>query len=154
MTENYNEYKSWEEIDIALKFLAEKKLELKKLETERDEEINKVKDKNAFKIDILQQSIANSEECIKRFTENHLGDFGDKRSKKFTFGKISLKSSKSVVFGCIETTVKKLKELKLNDCVRQKEEIVKDALKKLDKATLQKIGVSILTEDKISIEAG
>jgi len=30
----YNEYKSWEEINITLKFLAEKKLDLKKLEAE------------------------------------------------------------------------------------------------------------------------
>jgi phage host-nuclease inhibitor protein Gam len=149
---DYNEYKSWDEVNFALKYLAEKKLELKTLESEQEKEINEIKNKNAFKLEILQESIERTEESIKKFTSENIGDFGDKRSKKFTFGKISLKSSKTVVVGCIQTAIKKLRDLKLDDYIRIKEEIAKDSLKKLDAVTLQKIGASIVTNDKINVE--
>ena len=148
------QYGSWEEINISLKYLAEKKLELKKLETEQEEKINEIKKENSLKIELLKEGIASAEESIKTFAEANISDFGEKRSKKFTFGKISLKSSKSFVIGCVETTIKRLRALNLNNCIREKEEIIKESLKKLDKPTLSKVGISVVMEDKISIEAG
>ena len=53
---------------------------------------------------------------------------------------------------CIGATIKALKALNLDFCLRIKEEIDKDEVKTLDSSILTKIGVKVEKEDKLSIE--
>lgn len=145
-------YKNWDEINFALKYLAETKIKLKKLESEQVEKINEIKKENSLKIEVLQESISKTEKDIELFTKKNIDDFESKRTKKFSFGKISVKKSKNFAINCVKTTLEKLEKLKLKDCIRLKKEIAKEYLKKLDEKTLQKIGVSVITDEKIKIE--
>lgn len=151
-TAKNNEYKSWDEIDFAIKYLAEKKLALKQLEIEREKEINEITKKNYFEIEILKETIAATETRIQDFVKANIADFKDSKTKKFGFGKISITTAKSLVINCAEFAIKKLKELKLGHLVTEKPELKKNDLKKLDAKTLQQIGAYLSTEDNIKIE--
>lgn len=146
------EYKTWDEIDFALKYLAEKKLDLKQLEISKEKEINEIIKKNYFEIENLQESISDIEKRIEVFVKANISDFQESKTKKFGFGKISITTTKSLVINCAEYAIKKLKELKLGHLVTEKPELKKNDLKKLDTKTLQQIGAYLSTENNIKIE--
>lgn len=144
--------KTWDDVDFAMRSLAECRLNLSLTEAEQETKINVIKKEFHFKLESLKERIKKTEKGIEDYTKANIKDFGDKRSKKFPFGKISLTSSKKFFIICAETTLKKIKEFKLNDCWTTKEEIVKSNLKNLDLNTLAKIGATIIEEDNIKIE--
>lgn len=146
------EYKSWQEVDIALKFLHDHKLVLKQLEVDRDAAVNKIIKKDFFQIEICKETIAGIEAGIKEFTKANMQDFKDSKTKKFTFGKVSMHTSKAIVVDCVNFAIKKLKELKMGHLVKIEEGILRSDLKKLDEKTLRQIGAEIVTEENIKVE--
>ena len=87
-----------------------------------------------------------------QFCEERKADFLNKRTKKFNFGLVAYRLTEKVKITCVEATIKALKALNLDFCLRIKEEIDKDEVKTLDSSVLTKIGVKIEKEDKLSIE--
>ncbi|MBQ8476067.1 host-nuclease inhibitor Gam family protein, partial [bacterium] len=123
-----------------------------KLEGELTNEINAIKSKYVELSEKISTEIDFLEKEIERFCEEHKDAFIKTRSKKLNFGLVAYRISDKVKISCKSATIKSLKALNLDFCLRIKEEIDKDEVKKLDAATLTKIGVKIDKQDKLSIE--
>lgn len=149
---NLYECKNWDDVSFNMQQLAESRLEKAVSEAEEETKINSVKKEYQFKNEMFKERIKNIETEIEAYTKANLKDFGDKRSKKFPFGKISLTNSKQVFITSLEITLNKIKELGLNECWKSKDEVNKNNLKALDLKTLAKIGATIIDEDNIKIE--
>lgn len=66
---------------------------------------------------------------------------------------MSYKIVKRVCCTCVEEAIKALKALKLDFCIRTKQELDKDRLlADVDENTLLKAGITIKKEDKLRIE--
>lgn len=144
--------KSWDEVDESLKNLGKLKIEKTRLEGELTTKINELKEQYTAKCSEISYDIKNIEKEITRFCEEHKETFINKRSKKLNFGLIAYRLTEKVKISCISATIKALKALNLDFCLRVKEEIDKEEVKTLDTSILTKIGVKIEKEDKLSIE--
>lgn len=144
--------KSWDEVDESLKTLGKLKIEKTKLEGELTSKINEIKEKYTLKCTNISGEVKTIEKEIERFCEERKADFLNKRSKKLNFGLVAYRLTEKVKISCVEATVKALKALNLDFCLRIKEEIDKDEVKTLDSSVLTKIGVKVEKEDKLSIE--
>ena len=147
-------YISWDEIDSALKTLGELKIKKAKLEGELTAKINLLKEEYGKYANPLALEIKEIEKEVTRFCEQNKEGFINKRNKKLNFGTVSYRITEKTVIASIPAAIKAIKHLNLDFCLRVKEEIDKDKLKEanLDAGTLAKIGVSVVKEDKLTIE--
>lgn len=148
-------YKSWEEVNSALKELGELNIQKQKLEGEQTVKINEIKTKTLEKAGIIKTKIAEIEKNIEKFAMQNKSEFLKTRNKKLTFGVVSFRLVKSVVCQCKDEAIKALKALNLDFCIRAKEELDKDECLKFaesDEKTLLKAGITIKAEDKVKIE--
>ncbi len=144
--------KTWDEVDDFLKKLGELEIQKTKLNGELNIEINKLKDKYIFKAKVLKKQFDDVKKEITRFCDQNKDAFVKKRTKTLNFGTVAYRVSEKVDCVCEEITIKALKALNLDCYIRIKEEIEKEKLKELSASILTKIGVSIIKEDKLSIE--
>ncbi len=145
-------YKSWNEVDAALKELGELNVAKTRIEGEQTLKINSIKADANAKSAIIQTRIKEIEKNIERFTDANKSEFLSKRTKKLTYGVISFRLVRKVCCNCIEEAIKGLKVLNLDFCIRTKQELDKDRLLECDENMLLKAGISIKTEDKVRIE--
>lgn len=144
--------KNWEEIDSSLKKLGELQIQKTNLDNELTEKVNELKLKYTSQSSLIQTEIKQIEKEISRFCEQNKDTFLNKRNKKLNFGLISYRLSEKVVCSSIVAAIKALKQLNYDWCIRTKEELDKDEVKKLDSNILTRIGVQIVKEDKLTIE--
>ena len=145
-------YKSWQEVDDAMKVLGEKSVALTKLEGEQTVQINEIKSKTLKKAGDLKNDITLIQKNIERFADAHKSEFLQKRTKKLNYGTISYRIVKKVVCSDVDDAIKCLRALNMDFCIRTKMELDKDVLIEQDEKLLQKANISIKTEDKIKIE--
>ena len=145
-------YNSWNEVDNGMKKMGELQIEKTKLECELNLKINKLKEDCSALCTNISAEIKSIEKEISRFCEEHKDVFLNKRSKKLNFGTIAYRVSEKVKVSCVSAAIKTLKALNFDFCLRIKEEIDKDEVKKLDANILTKAGINIIKEDKLSIE--
>lgn len=147
-----SEYKTWEEVDNALKELGELEIQREKLEGEQTLKINQIKDEILKKAAGLDEKINKIKKEIERFAEQNRADFSHKRSKTLNFGKIFFRYTESISTRCVATAINSLKALNLDAFIRVKEELDKEQLKTLDGKTLARCGITLKQVDKITIE--
>lgn len=145
-------YKSWDEVNSALKQLAELNIKKQKIEGKTTILVNKIKESMASRAEILASEIKLIEKEIIRFAQQNKAEFIKKRTKKLPFGSISFRITKKICCECVESAIKALKTLNLDSFIRCTESLDKEALADLDKNTLAKAGISVKTEDKVSVE--
>ncbi|MGN1124596.1 MAG: host-nuclease inhibitor Gam family protein [Candidatus Gastranaerophilaceae bacterium] len=145
--------KNWEDVDASIKQIAELSINKTRLEGEQTLQINEIKKNTAQKAKGIDLKIKELEKDIERFTESHKNEFTEKRNKKLNYGTVSYKIVKRVCCTCVEEAIKALKALKLDFCIRTKQELDKDRLlADVDENTLLKAGITIKKEDKLRIE--
>lgn len=145
--------KNWEQVDNAIKTLAELNISKTRLEGDQTILINEIKKNTAIKAKSIDLKIKEIEKDIERYTESHKDEFTEKRSKKLNHGTISYKIVKKVCCSCVAEAIKALNALNLNFCIRTKQELDKDRLMSdVDENTLLKAGITIKKEDKLRIE--
>lgn len=145
-------YQSWDEVNEAMKELGELQVKKQKLEGEQTVKINEIKKDYQEKAGNLTTKIKEIEKDIERFAEQNKTEFLKTRNKKLNFGTISYRLTKRIVVGCVEGAINALKSLNLDYYLRQKCELDKEKLYECDEKTLSKVGIKIVTEDKINIE--
>lgn len=145
-------YKNWDEVNSAMKELAELNIRKQKLEGRQTILINKIKDAVSKKAGNLSNEIKIIEKEIARFAEQNKSEFLKNRTKKLPFGKVSFRLTRKLVCECVESAIKALKVLNLDSYIRSTETLDKEALINLDKHILVKAGMSVKIEDKVSIE--
>lgn len=145
-------FKNWEEIDTSLKKLGELQIQKTNLDNELTEKVNELKLKYTSQSSLIQTEIKQIEKEISRFCEQNKDIFIKQRNKKLNFGQISYRLTEKVVCESVAAVIKSLKQLNYDFCIRTKEELDKDEVKKLDSNILTRIGVQIVKEDKLNIE--
>lgn len=145
-------YQSWDEVNEAMKRLAELNIQKKTLENEQNRQIDEIKKATSLKADEVIKEIKSVEKDIMRFAEQNRAEFTKKRTKVLTFGKIAFRYTKSVWCGNVPAAVKALKSYALEKYLRIKEELNKELLLEADPMILGKCGIIIKAEDKICVE--
>ena len=144
--------KSWNEVDDALKLLSELYIQKQELEGEQTVKINEIKQSIKNKSEVIQYQIKLLKDNIERFTEENKTEFLQKRTKKLTYGTLSYRVVKKVCFKCAEDAIKALKLLKMDFCIRTKNELDKEQILNCDETILAKAGITIKSDDKLKIE--
>ena len=154
--ERIDMYKSWGEVDDALKELAELEIRKNEVEGELNEKINRAKKDAKEKIAPIIEQMKHITKMIELFAASKKAEFAKKRSKELTFGKIGFRLVTSVSIprdkAKIEALLKSLKAYGLNDCIKYEEKPDKEKLKELDDATLVKLGLEKKVKDSFRIE--
>ncbi|ADY54891.1 prophage MuMc02, host-nuclease inhibitor protein [Syntrophobotulus glycolicus DSM 8271] len=143
-------YKTWEEVDAALKEIAEAELDLVDIEGEMNKQIQGIKLTAAQEAKPIQDRIAAIGKDIKAFVEEHRGEL-DGKTKTLNFGKTGFRMSTKVILPKakekLAAIIKSLKSRKMNDCIVVTETINKDILKKYTEDEILRVGASLKKED-------
>ncbi|PZT47313.1 host-nuclease inhibitor protein Gam [Helicobacter valdiviensis] len=149
------EFKNYEDVNLALKRLAELVVSIERINGEVTLECNRIKESRTSEIERLENEKKYLEQCISSFCEDNKADFADKRSKEFTFGTIGYKLSKSVsiprVKEKLDKLIKAIKSYGHSECIVYEEKINKDALVELDDSSLVKLGLKRTIKDNFRI---
>ncbi|SMF94326.1 Mu-like prophage host-nuclease inhibitor protein Gam [Methylomagnum ishizawai] len=143
---------SWDDVDATLRQIGEIDRDLGLIEAGANETIDRAKAEAKAGSLPLQERKAGLELAIKEFCEAHRHEFAKAKTKQMVFGSVGYRLSTKVLVKRVADTLQALKDLKLDGCIRTKEEIDKEALKNLDTETLVTVGAAIKSENIFGYE--
>lgn len=139
--------KTWEEVNQALKAIAEAVNEIAIVEAAMNVQIDAIKSVNDEKIKGYREEIKKQELLIKEFVTDSKDEL-DGKSKDLTFGKVGFrKSTKLILPKAVERIIASLRKHGMEDCIVVKETVNKDILKTYDEKDILKVGASLKVED-------
>lgn len=148
--------KTWEDVNDALRQIAEAQIALGDIESDMQKQIigaQKVAEEQSKPIKDAQ---ARLEREIKAFVTDHRDEMGKAKSKTLTFGEVSFRLSTSISLPRAkekaQEILRKLKARKMMDCIIEKEEISKEALKKYGKDVVNAVGATWKQSDTFGYE--
>lgn len=149
------EINNYENVNEALKRIAELSVGIERINGEVTLECNRIKESRSSEIDKLSNEKKYLEQCITSFCEENKADFAEKRSKDFTFGTIGYRLVKSVSLPRVREKIDKLllalKSYGCSDCIKYEESIDKDAVCELEDSALAKLGLKRVVKDNFRI---
>ena len=142
--------KNWEDVDGALKEIAEAQLAIGDIEAELNRQINGAKAVAARESKPHHDRIAKLERDLKDFVEEH-------RTRTLNFGEVGFRLSTSVSIPKakekVAEIIRRLKARQMTDCIIVEEKISKDALKKYGEDTVNAVGATWKQKDAFGYEA-
>lgn len=142
--------KSWEEVDQALKEIAENEILLEEIEGNMNKQINGIKISAGLEAKPHQDRIEKLGKDVKEFVTEHKDEIEGK-TKVLNFGKTGFRLSTSLSLpkatDKLEKIISKLRKRKMDDCVIVKESVNRDVLKKYDEAVIVEIGGTLKKAD-------
>jgi phage host-nuclease inhibitor protein Gam len=136
--------KTWDDADDALRDIGVIDRAMVRLETEANEKIDGIKKSVETTARQLRENKALLELQLEAFCSANRGDFGKVKSKPLTFGTVSFRESSRIIVkkgkAITEAIIAALKELGHKECIRTKETLNKEEMKKLDEETLARVG--------------
>ena len=138
--------KSWEEVDMVLKEIAENELAIEEIETSMNKQLHDIKLEAELKAEPHQENIKRLGLCVKEFVDNNKAEL-DGKTKQLNFGKTGFRLSTKVVIKSVSKVIESLINFKMVDCIVTKESINKDVLKKYPEDDIIKVGASLKKED-------
>jgi len=121
--------KTIEEADDSLKEIALRKIELKRIDADAQEAIDKIKEEAAKKAETFKKEIKEYEEGIVAFAQTNQDElFKKKKSVNLTFGQFGFRKSTSIYVKSHEVAVNKLEELGKKDAILIQKKANKDVL--------------------------
>ena len=145
---------SWIDVDKALGELGRCDLEIAMLQGEIGVKIHELIEQYRERLQVLKAKREAIRATIESFCLERKEEFLKKRSRQFTFGKVAWRLSEEIEIpkGLEKAVLATVKKLGLHECVRVKEELDKNALKKLPDKELVRIGVQKHKKDNFRIE--
>ncbi|MBQ7794791.1 MAG: host-nuclease inhibitor Gam family protein [Clostridia bacterium] len=143
---------AWDEVAISLKEIAEINVRINAAEVSMNNAIAEIKSKYEEKVRPDMERKAELEGEIKEWTSSKKGDFVDKKSKEFTFGKVGFRKSTEIVTRNIRAIIEALKAHNMTDCIIVSERIDKEALGKYDDTALKAVGARRKEGEKYFLE--
>lgn len=143
---NEQPIKSWEDVDLTLKEMAECELEIERITTKMNESIHDVKLEAKTLAEPHEARLKEMGLQVKDYVEENRHELKGK-TKLLTFGKVGFRLSTKVVIKKVASTVESLKQFGMTKCINVKETIDKDILKSFDEEDIRKVGASLKTED-------
>lgn len=132
--------KSWEEVDLCLKEIADAENEIKSIEAEMNKKIAELKKDAEEGARQHKEVIKQNEGKIKEYSTVHKDEMKGK-SKLLTFGKVGFRlSTRLLLPSAISDVIVKLRENGMFDCINVKETVDKDVIKNYGEEDIQKIG--------------
>lgn len=148
--------KSWEDVDAALREIAEAELTLGDIEAEMNRQILGAKKVAEQDSKPHADRISKLEGDLKEFVTEHRDELGKAKSKPLTYGTVSFRLSTSVSLpkskDKLNEIIRKIKARKLKDCIIVEEKVSKEGLKKLGEATVLAVGASWKQKDVFGYE--
>lgn len=138
--------KSWEDVNDALRQIAEAQIALGDIESDMQKQIigaQKVAEEQSKPIKDAQ---ARLEREIKAFVTEHRDEMGKAKTMTLTFGEVGFRLSTSISLPRakekLEEIIRRLKSRQMHDCIVVEEKINKDALKKYGEDTVNAVGAT------------
>ncbi len=138
--------KNWEDVGINLKMIGECQIAIERIEADMNMKISDLKLDAALKSRVHQDKIKQMELEIKEFSEENKVDIKGK-TKILDFGKIGFRISSKITLKSIEAVLNNLRARKMNDCIRTKVEVDKEALDKYPDEVIAAVGASRKVDD-------
>lgn len=145
--------KSWDDVDTALREIAEGEIILNDIEGQMNIAIAAAKEKAKKLANPTQARIKALTALVKAFVEAEKADL-DGKSKQLNFGRVGFRQSSSVTVppAKVDAILNNLKKFNMDDCISTKETVNKEALEKYSDETIAKVGASRKIEDKFWLE--
>lgn len=148
--------KSWEDVNDALRQIAEAQIALGDIESDMQKQIigaQKVAEEQSKPIKDAQ---ARLEREIKAFVTDHRDEMGKAKTMTLTFGEVGFRLSTSISLPRakekLEEVIRRLKSRQMHDCIVVEEKISKDALKKYGEDTVNAVGATWKQSDVFGYE--
>nr|DAP14019.1 MAG TPA: hypothetical protein [Caudoviricetes sp.] len=149
--------KSWEQVDAALKEIAENEIALADIEGDMNRQLNGIKITAAQDAKPHQDRIDKLGKDIKEFVEEHREDLGKKKTMALNFGETGFRQSTTISLpkakDKLDEIIRKLKSRKMTDCIITKETVDKEALKKYGEDKVTAVGAGFKQKDTFWYEA-
>lgn len=149
--------KSWEQVDAALKEIAENEIVLSDIEGEMNKQLNGIKITAAQDAKPHQDRIDKLGKDIKEFVTAHRDELGGKKTMELNFGSTGFRQSTTVGLPRDEEElleiIRKLKARKMTDCINVKETVDKDALRQYGEDKVTGVGAKWKRTDTFWYEA-
>lgn len=143
-------FQSWEDVDAALKEIAEKQLALMEIEGEMNKQMNGIKQSAALEAKPHQDRVDKLSKDVEAFVTEHRGELGGK-TKVLNFGATGFRLSTKVIIPAAKEKlvdiIRSLRARKMEDCIIVKESVDKEALKKYGEDAVLKVGAKFKKED-------
>lgn len=148
--------KSWEDVNDALRQIAEAQIALGDIESDMQKQIigaQKVAEEQSKPIKDAQ---ARLEREIKAFVTEHRDEMGKAKTMTLTFGEVGFRLSTSISLPRakekLKEIIRRLKSRQMHDCIVTKEEVSKEALKKYGEDTVNAVGATWKQSDVFGYE--
>lgn len=143
--------KSWEDVNDALRQIAEATIALGDIQSEMQKQIVGAQKAAEQQSKPHNDRISKLEHEIKEFVTEHRDEMGKAKSKTLTFGEVGFRLSTSISLPRakekLAEIVRRLKARQMTDCIVVKEEVSKDALKKYGEDTVNAVGATWKQKD-------
>lgn len=141
------ELKNWEDVNEALRLIAEAQNEIAMVEAGMNVQIDTIKLTYEEKIQEYKKQIKQQELLIKELTTDKKDQL-DGKTKDLTFGRVGFrKSTKLQLPKALEKVIATLKKKGMEDCISVKETVNKDILKQYPEEEILAVGGSLKVED-------
>lgn len=138
--------KSWDEVNLTLKELAECEWALESIEGDMNAKIADLKLDAENEATPIQERIEKLAVQIKEFVEENRADIPGK-TKKMNFGQVGFRQSTKITIKSIQATLKLLKAKGMVKCINTKESINKEALREYPDEVIASVGAKKKVED-------
>lgn len=149
--------KSWEDVDGALREIAENEIALSDIDGDMNKQINGIKAIAAKEAKPHQDRIDKLAGDIKEFVTDHRAELGNKKTMALNFGECGFRQSTTIALPKakekLDDIIRRLKTRKMADCVIATEKVDKDALRKYGEYTVNAVGASWKQKDVFWYEA-
>lgn len=141
------ELKTWDDVNEALRLIAEARNEIAMMEAGMNVQIDTIKQAYEEKVQEYKKQIKQKELLIKEFTTDKRDQL-DGKTKDLTFGKVGFrKSTKLQLPKALDKVIAALRKRGMEDCISVKETVNKDILKQYDEQRILEVGGSLKVED-------
>lgn len=148
--------KSWEDVNDALRQVAEAQIALNDIESDMQKQIVGAKKVAAEQSKPYKDAIARLEHELKDFVSEHRSDMGKNKSITLTFGEVGFRLSTSVSLPKakekLADIIRRLKARQMMDCIITEEKVSKEALKKYGEDTVTAVGAIWKQKDEFGYE--
>lgn len=139
--------KTWDEVDAALKEIAEAENQIAILESSLNITVNTLKEEFKAKSEPYKSEIKKYEAMVKEYVTEHKTDLRGK-SRELTFGKVGFRLSTKVALPKkLDRLIAALRRNGMDDCIQVEEKVNKDVLKTYDEKEIIAVGAALKKED-------
>ena len=143
---------SWEDVNDALRQLAEAQIALSDIESDMQKQIigaQKAAEEQSRPIKDAQSQLKRD---IEVFTTAHRDEMGEAKSMSLTFGEVGFRASVSISVpkekAALAEVIRRLKSRNMMDCIIVKETVSRDALKTYGEDTVNAAGAAWKQKDE------